>query len=55
MEKDVLVSINPDAHSKESIHYVKYGVIAARKGGLTQKACLCTKSRHEFDAWLSQK
>jgi DNA polymerase (family 10) len=55
MEKDVLVSINPDAHSKESIHYVKYGVAAARKGGLTQKACLCTKSRHEFDAWLSQK
>ncbi len=55
IEKDVLISINPDAHSKESIHYVKYGVIAARKGGLTQKACLCTKSRHEFDAWLSQK
>lgn len=55
MEKDVLVSINPDAHSKESIHYVKYGVVAARKGGLSKKACLCAKSRHEFDAWLSQK
>ncbi|HMR88071.1 MAG TPA: helix-hairpin-helix domain-containing protein [Saprospiraceae bacterium] len=55
MEKDVLVSINPDAHSKESIHYVKYGVEAARKGGLTKKACLCAKSRYEFDAWLSQK
>ncbi len=55
MEKDVLVSINPDAHSKESIHYVKYGVAAARKGGLTQEACLCTKSRSEFTSWLEQK
>lgn len=55
MEKNVLVSINPDAHSKESIHYVKYGVAAARKGGLTIDACLCAKSRVDFTTWLMQK
>lgn len=55
MEKQVLVSINPDAHSKESIHYVKYGVAAARKGGLTKEACLCAKNKVEFISWLAQK
>jgi len=55
LDKNVLVSINPDAHSKESIHYVKYGVAAARKGGLTIDACLCAKSRVDFTTWLMQK
>lgn len=55
MKRDVLVSINPDAHSKESIHFVKYGVAAARKGGLTKDTCLCAKNRSEFVTWLGQK
>lgn len=37
MEKGVKISINPDAHSTQGIHDIKYGVMAARKGGLTRE------------------
>lgn len=43
MEKGVPVSINPDAHSTGGIDDIKYGVLAARKGGLTSATCLNTK------------
>ena len=36
MEKGVLLSINPDAHSKEGYFDMHYGVAVARKGGLTK-------------------
>jgi DNA polymerase (family 10) len=52
MEKNVMVAINPDAHSKESIHYIKYGVSAARKGGLMKNMCLNAKNKEEFLLWL---
>jgi len=55
LEKDVMIAINPDAHSKESIHYIQYGVAAARKGGLLRSRCLNTKSLSEFRLWLDQK
>lgn len=52
MEKNVLISINPDAHSKESIHYVTHGVNVARKGGLSTQMCLNSKSKRSFEEWL---
>ncbi|MBK9735096.1 MAG: DNA polymerase/3'-5' exonuclease PolX [Saprospiraceae bacterium] len=52
MEKNVLIAINPDAHSKESIHYINYGVAAGRKGGLTKEMCLNTKNLKEFKEWV---
>jgi DNA polymerase (family 10) len=52
LEKDVFVSINPDAHSKESIHYIQYGVAVARKGGLEKEMCLNAKSKAEFEDWI---
>lgn len=55
LEKYVKVAINPDAHSKESIHYIKYGVAVARKGGLTKDMCLNTLNKEAFDLWLSRK
>lgn len=39
-DRGVLVSINPDAHSREGMRDVRYGVLAARKGGLTAEGCL---------------
>lgn len=39
MEKGVAISINPDAHSTGGIDDVRYGVLAARKGGLTAAGC----------------
>lgn len=40
LEKNVMVSINPDAHHKEGYHDMRYGVCAARKGMLTKEMCL---------------
>jgi len=36
LERGGMISINPDAHHKEQIHYMKYGVAVARKAGLTR-------------------
>ncbi|MBL0031214.1 MAG: DNA polymerase/3'-5' exonuclease PolX [Bacteroidetes bacterium] len=36
IEKNVMISINPDAHRKEGYHDMHFGVGVARKGGLTR-------------------
>lgn len=41
--RGIRISINPDAHSKEGIHDIRYGVLAARKGGLTAQQCFNTQ------------
>lgn len=38
-EKGVKISINPDAHSTGGIGDIRYGVLAARKGGLRAADC----------------
>jgi DNA polymerase (family 10) len=35
----IKISINPDAHSKDGILHTRYGVMVARKGGLTAAGC----------------
>ncbi|PAW93719.1 DNA polymerase/3'-5' exonuclease PolX [Mucilaginibacter sp. MD40] len=40
ISKGVMLSINPDAHRNSGFHDMKYGVIAARKGGLAKEHCL---------------
>lgn len=52
MEKGVLISINPDAHSTGGIHDIHYGVLSARKGGLTKAACLNAKGLLDFEQYL---
>ena len=44
MEKNVLLSINPDAHYLEGYNDIKYGVLAAQKGGLTKEKNLSSFS-----------
>jgi DNA polymerase (family 10) len=53
-EKEVMISINPDAHSIDQIEYIKYGVLTARKGLLLKEKCLNAKSIEEFQKWLSR-
>lgn len=53
--RGIPVSINPDAHSKDGVHDTRYGVFAARKGGLTAAQCLNTKSLDDFSAWLMKQ
>ena len=52
MEKNVIVAINPDAHSRAQVDYVKYGVYAARKGGLKREHCLNGFSLEQFEEWV---
>ncbi len=52
MEKGVLISINPDAHSTGGIQDIHFGVLSARKGGLTKEACLNAKGLAEFQKHL---
>ncbi len=40
LEKGVMISINPDAHSTQDLLDIKYGVMVARKAGLPRKMTL---------------
>ncbi|MFL5766206.1 MAG: helix-hairpin-helix domain-containing protein [Bacteroidia bacterium] len=48
MEKDVMISINPDAHEKSGYHDMYFGTLAARKGMLTRAACFNALSLNEI-------
>lgn len=52
VEKGVLCAINPDAHDTIGLKHARAGVLAARKGGLTKKDVLNTRSRGEITRWL---
>lgn len=52
MEKDVLLSVNPDAHNTDGFLDIKYGVLAAQKGGLTKEKNLSSFSLDQFEAFL---
>jgi DNA polymerase (family X) len=51
LEKGVLIAVNPDAHSLEGVHHLRYGICSARKGGLYAGACLNTLDRDGFARW----
>lgn len=52
LEQDVLISINPDAHSPEGFNDVKYGVFAAQKAMLTKEKNLSSFGLAELEAFL---
>ncbi len=54
MEKNVLLSINPDAHSIKGLHDIQYGVLASQKGGLTAANNLSSFSLSEFEQFLQK-
>ena len=55
MEKGVMLSINPDAHTIEEFHNIKYGVMVAQKGGLTKVRNLSSYSLNEFEKYLEER
>jgi DNA polymerase (family 10) len=55
LEKGILISINPDAHSIGGMEDIRYGIAAARKGGLTAKHCLSAFQQPDFQAFISKK
>ncbi|MBT8233602.1 MAG: DNA polymerase/3'-5' exonuclease PolX [Saprospiraceae bacterium] len=55
LEKDVLFSINPDAHSIKGIEDTYYGVCAARKGALPASNCLNAFDIDAFEDWMMEQ
>lgn len=54
IENGGIISINPDAHQKEGLDDMRYGVNVARKGYLTPENCLNAKSVDQFEKWLEE-
>lgn len=55
LEKGVLLSVNPDAHRTEGFHDMHYGILVARKGGLSADKCLNAFSLEEITAYFDSK
>lgn len=55
LEKGVPICVNPDAHSKEGIHDIHFGVLSARKGGLTKEMCLNARTVEDFAQYCKKK
>jgi len=53
-EKKVLLSIDPDAHSLEGFNDIRYGVLAAQKGGLTKEQNLSSFTLPQFEEYLAK-
>jgi len=55
ISKEVMISINPDAHSIKGIDDIAYGVACARKAGLPVSYCLNAMDIDEFEEWLEDQ
>jgi DNA polymerase (family 10) len=51
----ISIGIFPDAHSVGGLDDVQYGVMMARKAGLTRQQITNTKTRKEMEAWLNER
>ncbi|WP_238806398.1 PHP domain-containing protein [Emticicia aquatica] len=55
LERNVMLSINPDAHEMEGYHDMHYGVASARKGGLTKNMTFNALSLVDMEAYLNRR
>jgi len=55
LDKDVLFSINPDAHSVKGLDDMYFGVCAARKGALPISHCLNAFDLDAFEDWMAEQ
>jgi len=54
-QKNVLISINPDAHAIEGYEDCKYGVLVAQKAGLTHEQNLSSYDLLQFEAFVAEQ
>lgn len=54
LEKGVMISINPDAHSIQEIDNIRWGVSAARKAGLTKDMTWNAMPLTSLNKWLKK-
>src|SRR5688572_23955916 len=55
VDKGVLISIDPDAHSLEGYNDIRYGVLAAQKAGVTKEQNLSSFPLKEFENFLADR
>jgi len=55
LKKGVMISIDPDAHSVQEIDNIRWGVSAARKGGLTREMTWNAQSLRWVEQWLRRR
>ena len=55
LKKKVMISINPDAHSIGEIDNIRWGVSAARKGGLTRDMTWNAMPLKRIEEWLKAR
>ena len=55
LERGVMISVNPDAHSIKEINNIRWGIAAARKGGLTKDKTWNALPLKDIEKWLAQK
>ncbi|MDX1438991.1 MAG: helix-hairpin-helix domain-containing protein [Rubricoccaceae bacterium] len=49
------IAINPDAHAKSQLHFMRWGVSVAQKGWLTASQCLNALSADDLADWLHNR
>lgn len=54
LNKNVLISIDPDAHNIEGFDDIRYGVLAAQKAMLTKEQNLSSFGLNAFEAYLTK-
>jgi DNA polymerase (family 10) len=54
LEKNVLISIDPDAHTIEGFDDIRYGVLAAQKAMVTKEQNLSSFGLNEFENYLEK-
>lgn len=55
LKKGVMISINPDAHSINEIENIRWGIEAARKGGLTKDMTWNAMPLKKIEAWIKKR
>lgn len=55
LEKNVLISIDPDAHHADGMDDVLYGVLVAQKAMLSKKQNLSSFSRNELEHFITEQ
>lgn len=55
LDKGVMISINPDAHYIESFSDIRYGVITARKAGVSKFENLSSLGLGDFEKYITER
>lgn len=55
IEKEVLISINPDAHHTDGYNDIRYGILVAQKAGLSPHQNLSSFSLQKFELFLQKR